>query len=136
MRLLCAHRRGCLGEGASTLTHMAFDERLAERVSAVLLDVPDVREQQMFGGIAFLVGGHMACGIVGDELMLRLGDEGADAALDQPHVRPMDFTGRPMGTMVFLEPAGVETDEELAGWIARALMYVQKLPPKTTQRGP
>ncbi len=60
---------------------MTFDERLAQRESAVLLDVPDVREQQMFSGIAFLVGGHMACGIVGDELMLRLGEEGADAAL-------------------------------------------------------
>ena len=114
---------------------MAFDQRLAERVSGVLEDVPDVREQQMFGGIAFIVGGHMACGIVGDELMLRLGEEGADAALDQPHVRPMDFTGRPMSTMVFVQPAGIETDGELAGWIARALAYVQTLPPKTGQRG-
>jgi TfoX/Sxy family transcriptional regulator of competence genes len=114
---------------------VAFDERLAERVSTVLADVPDVREQQMFGGIAFLVGGHMACGVVGDELMLRLGEEGADAALDQPYMRPMDFTGKPMSTMVFVEPAGVETDEALAGWITRALAYVQTLPPKTKQRG-
>ena len=85
----------------------------------------------MFGGIAFIVGGHMACGIVGDDLMLRLGEEGADAALDRPHVRPMDFTGKPMSTMVFVEPAGVETDEELAGWIKQALAYARTLPPKT-----
>jgi TfoX/Sxy family transcriptional regulator of competence genes len=112
---------------------MAFDERLAERVSSVLEDVPDVREQQMFGGIAFIVGGHMACGIVGAELMLRLGEEGADAALDQPHVRPMDFTGRPMSTMVFVEPAGIESDQALADWIERALAHVETLPPKTKQ---
>jgi TfoX/Sxy family transcriptional regulator of competence genes len=113
---------------------MAFDERLAERVSAVLEVVPDVREQQMFGGLAFLVGGHMACGIVGDELMLRLGVEGADAALDEPHVRPMDFTGRPMSTMVFVEPAAIESDRALTGWIGRALTYVETLPAKTKQR--
>ncbi len=89
----------------------------------------------MFGGIAFLIGGHMACGIVGDELMLRLGEQGADAALDEPHVRPMDFTGKPMSTMVFVEPAGIESDEVLAGWITRAVAYVQMLPPKTNQRG-
>ena len=110
---------------------MAFDERLAKRVSTVLADVPDVREQQMFGGIAFLVDGHMACGVVGDELMLRLGEEGADSALRQPDVRPMDFTGRPMSTMVFVEPAGIETDEALAGLFTNALTYVQTLPPKS-----
>lgn len=107
---------------------MAFDEQLAERVASVLEDVPDVREQQMFGGIAFLVGGHMTCGVVGDELMLRLGAEGADAALDKPHVRPMDFTGKPMSTMVFVEPTGIESEAALAGWIGRALTYVQTLP--------
>jgi TfoX/Sxy family transcriptional regulator of competence genes len=109
---------------------VAFDERLAERVSAVLLDVPDVREQKMFGGIAFMVGGHMACGVVGDELMLRLGEQGADAALEEPHVRPMDFTGRPMSTMVFVEPGGIETDAALAGWVARSVAYVETLPPR------
>ena len=113
---------------------MAFDERLAERVSTVLAEVPDVREQQMFGGVAFLVGGHMACGIVGDNLMLRLGEEGADAALEQPHARPMDFTGKPMSTMVFIEPAGIDSDQALAEWVNRALTYVQTLPPKTKRR--
>ena len=113
---------------------MAFDESLADRVGAVLADVPDVREQRMFGGLAFLVGGHMACGIVGDELMLRLGEQGADAALDEPHVRPMDFTGRPMGTMVFVERPGFRSKQALESWIARALEYVGTLPPKTPRR--
>ena len=85
----------------------------------------------MFGGLAFLVGGHMACGIVGDELMLRLGVEGADAALDEPHVRPMDFTGKPLSTMVFVEPTGLQSDQPLAAWIERALNFVRTLPPKT-----
>ena len=113
---------------------MAFDERLADRVLTVLADVPEVREQQMFGGIAFLIGGHMACGIVGNDFMLRLGEAGADNALDEPHTRPMDFTGRPMSTMVFIEPAGIRSDQELARWIDRALAYVQTLPPKTSRR--
>jgi TfoX/Sxy family transcriptional regulator of competence genes len=111
---------------------MAFDQRLAERVSVALEDIPDVREQQMFGGVAFLVGGHMACGVVGDELMLRLGEEGVDAALGERHVRPMDFTGRPMSTMVFVESAGIKSDRALAGWIRLALTHVETLPPKTT----
>ena len=110
---------------------MAFDEDLADRVSAVLAELSDrVREQRMFGGIAFLVGGHMACGIVGEELMLRLGEEGADAALDEQHVRPMDFTGKPMRTMVFVQPAALGSQRELQAWVERALAYVGTLPPK------
>ena len=80
---------------------MAFDEKLADRIREALRNVPDVRKQRMFRGLAFL-GGKMACGIVGDELMLRLGKHRADDALDKPHVRPMDFTGRPMRKMVYV----------------------------------
>jgi len=109
---------------------MAYDEELANRVRAALDDVADLREQKMFGGIAFMVDGHMACGIVGDELMLRLGEEAADAALDESHVRPMDFTGRPMRTMVFVEPAGIQSDAALAEWVQQALRHVELLPPK------
>ncbi len=115
---------------------MAFDERLAERIASALADAPDLREQQMFGGIAFLVGGHMVCGVVGDDLMLRLGADAADVALGEPHVRPMDFTGRPMSTMVFVEPAGIESDAALADWIERAMTYVQTLPAKAAAGGP
>jgi TfoX/Sxy family transcriptional regulator of competence genes len=110
---------------------MAFDERLAERLRAVLTEVPDVREQRMFGGLAFLVGSHTACGIVGDELMLRLGEAGADAALDQPHVRPMDFTGRPMTTMVFVKPAGIKSRSALEHWVQQAVAHAAQLPKKT-----
>jgi TfoX/Sxy family transcriptional regulator of competence genes len=113
---------------------MAFDEGLAERLRALLERVPDVREQRMFGGLAFLVGGHMACGVVGDELMLRLGQAGADAALEQPDVRAMDFTGRPMTTMVFVAPAGIESQPALERWVRQAVAHVGQLPKKTRRR--
>ena len=83
---------------------MAFDDQLAIRVRDALAEVPDVSERRKFGGLALLVGGQMACGIVGSDLLLRPGEAGADAALDRPHVRSMDFTGRPMRTMTYVAP--------------------------------
>ena len=112
---------------------MAYDEQLAERIREVLLGESGVSERKMFGGIAFMVDGHMACGIVGDDLMLRLGSEGADAALDRPHVRPMDFTGRPMSGMVYVEPTGVG-GVALEAWIREAVTFARSLPLKTSKR--
>ncbi|HVP03799.1 MAG TPA: TfoX/Sxy family protein [Solirubrobacteraceae bacterium] len=109
---------------------MAYDERLAARVRVVLADDPGVTERKMFGGIAFLCGGHMACGVVGEALMLRLGPEASDAALEEPHTRPMDFTGRPIRSMVYVDPAGIATDDALLAWVARAREFVSTLPPK------
>ena len=73
----------------------------------------------------------MACGIVGDDLMLRLGEAGADAPLDRLDTRPMDVTGRPMRSMIYVAPAGTATDAALAQWVEQALNYVRTLPPKT-----
>jgi TfoX/Sxy family transcriptional regulator of competence genes len=89
---------------------VAYDEDLADRVRSVLPAGEAVTEQQMFGGLAFMLDGHMFCGVVKDTLMLRLGPEAAGRALAQPHVRPMDFTGRPMKGMVFLDLAGLHGD--------------------------
>jgi TfoX/Sxy family transcriptional regulator of competence genes len=108
---------------------MAYDEALAERVRAELAGEEGLTERKMFGGLAFMLHGNMACGIVKDELMLRLGPEGADRALDEPHVRQMDFTGRPMTGMVFVEPAGLEGDS-LAGLVGQAVAYARTFPPK------
>jgi TfoX/Sxy family transcriptional regulator of competence genes len=108
---------------------MAYDELLAERVRDVLLGDPGLSERKMFGGLAFMLDGHMCCGIVGSELMLRLGAEGADAALAQPQVRPMDFTGRPMTGMVFVAPEALE-GKALERWIGEAGAFVRTLPPK------
>ena len=113
---------------------MAFDEHLADRIREALRNVPDVREQRMFGGLAFLVSGNMACGIVGDELMLRLGEHGADDALDEPHVRPMDFTGRPMRTMVYVARAGFATPNALRRWVDQGVAHAATLPPKARRR--
>lgn len=108
---------------------MPYDQDLADRVRAVLPDGEMTDERPMFGGLTFMLGGHMVCGVVKDTLMVRLGPEGADRALDQPHVRPMDFTGRPMKGMVFIDPAGLQ-GQALRQWVDAAAGYVRSLPPK------
>jgi hypothetical protein len=109
---------------------VAYDEDLADRVREVLPRRAAVTERRMFGGLTFMLGGHMFCGIVKDALMIRLGPEAADRALDQPHVRPMDFTGRPAKGMVFVDPDGLQGDA-LRQWVDAAAGYASGLPPKT-----
>ena len=108
---------------------MAYDERLAERVRGVLPDPALITEQKMFGGLAFMVSGHMFCGVIKDELMLRLGPEGADQALARAHVRPMDFTGRPMKSMVLVGKDGLR-GAALRRWVDTALAFARDLPAK------
>lgn len=109
---------------------MAYDEKVAERVRDVLQTEDGVSERAMFGGLAFMIDGHMACGVVKSELMLRLGPDGADRALDRPHVRPMDFTGRPMSGMVFVAPEGLR-GAGLRRWVSQAVGFARSLPPKS-----
>lgn len=85
----------------------------------------------MFGGIAFLVAGHMACGVVGDDLLLRVGEHAHADALRRAHARVMDFTGRPSRGMIYVAPPGIATRAKLQAWIARALAHVATLPPRT-----
>ena len=89
---------------------MAFDEGLAERVREALRDRRDLTEKKMFGGLCFLLGGNMCCGIVGDELMLRVGPEQYEPVLARPHAREMDFTGRALRGMVYVGSAGLAED--------------------------
>jgi hypothetical protein len=117
---------------------VAYDEDLADRIRAALPGPGFATEQRMFGGLAFMLGGHMACGVVGDRLMLRLGPDAAARALAQPHVRPMDFTGRPMKGMVFVEPPGYR-GAALDAWLAAAAEHVRSLParkPRPPSRKP
>lgn len=109
---------------------MAYDEALAERVRDALAPRADLTERKMFGGIAFMVGGNMAIGVLGDDLMVRLDPADAERALAEQHVRPMDFTGRPMKGMVFVEPAATATDDDLAGWVDAGADFAASLPPK------
>lgn len=112
---------------------MAYDEALANRVRDVLEGEPGVVERKMFGGLAFMVDGHMACGVVGDDLMLRLGAEGADEALGRPDVREMDFTGRPLTGMVYVGHGG-QRGRALATWVGKAVSFARSLPPKQPTR--
>ncbi|MHC4957900.1 MAG: TfoX/Sxy family protein [Planctomycetota bacterium] len=109
---------------------MAYDESVAGRIRAALAGRTDMVEKRMFGGIAFLHRGHMCCGVVDQELMLRLGKAGAADALGEPDTRPMDFTGKPLSTMVFVAPRGFSSDDDLHAWIDRAVAFVRTLPPK------
>jgi TfoX/Sxy family transcriptional regulator of competence genes len=109
---------------------MAYDERLAGRIRHILSSVGSVSERKMFGGIAFMVGGNMACGVIGDELMVRVGPDGHDDALAEPHVRIMDFTHRPSRGMVYVGVPAIASDTDLERWVARGTSFAQTLPPK------
>jgi TfoX/Sxy family transcriptional regulator of competence genes len=109
---------------------MAYDAAVAKRVRAALGKSPDVVERKMFGGIAFMVRGNMCCGVIGDRLMLRVGPKGYQTALSRPHAKPMDFTGRPMKGLVYVEPAGFASAGDLKTWIARAMEFARSLPAK------
>jgi TfoX/Sxy family transcriptional regulator of competence genes len=108
---------------------MAYDEDLADRAREVMPSHAEVTERKMFGGLAFLLRGHMFAGIVGSELMVRIGEEAAQRALELDHVREMDFTGRPMKNMIFIQPAGLH-GPALEHWITAAADYAQTLAPK------
>lgn len=107
---------------------MAYSETLADRIRDAFGTRRDVEERKMFGGIAFMVGGHMCVGIVGDTLMVRLAPDEAAALLSRPHVRPMDFTGRPMRGFLYVDAPGLKTAKQLAGWIERAVAFGATLP--------
>jgi hypothetical protein len=84
----------------------------------------DVVEKKMFGGLCFMVGGAMCCGLTKTDFIVRVGPEGYDDALAQPHARPMDFTGRPLKGMVYVRPEGIRTDAALARWVRRGLVFL------------
>ena len=109
---------------------MAFDEGLAERIRALVSDDLDVRERKMFGGLCFMHWGNMLCGVESHRLMLRVGPDAHADALAQPHAAPMDFTGRPMKGIVFVEPPGIATDRDLEEWLNRGLKFSSSLPRK------
>ena len=111
---------------------MAYDEELAERVRRALSGRKGISEKKMFGGIAFMLGGNMFCGIVKDQLMVRVGPERYDDALSRPHAHPMDFTGRAMRGMVYVTHEGTATGEGLKSWLEQGLGFAASLPAKKT----
>jgi len=109
---------------------MAYSEDVAERVREVMASEEGYEEKKMFGGLCFLRHGNMVAGVVGDELMIRVGKDGHDQAVAMPHAREMDFTGRSMRGIVQVEPAGFKGDDELSAWVDRGLAFARTLPPK------
>ena len=109
---------------------MAYDEGAAQRVREALDERDDVTEKKMFGGLAFLLGGNMCLGVVGEELMVRVGPDAYAEALERPHAREMDFTGRAMKGFVYVATEGFDADAALADWIARGVAFAGSLPAK------
>jgi len=109
---------------------MAYDDGVAQRVREALTDCADVIEKKMFGGLCFMVRGHMCCGVTGGELMVRVGPDGYQTALNEPHAREMDFTGKPLKGLVYVAMKGFEDDNDLQAWVDRGLGFVRTLPPK------
>jgi TfoX/Sxy family transcriptional regulator of competence genes len=109
---------------------MAYDEGLAERVREVLADNPNIKEKKMFGGIAFMLGGNMACGLIKEDLLVRIGPEKYEKALVQKGAIEMDFTGRPSKGTVLVSAEGYEDDKKLIAWIKQGVDYARSLPAK------
>ena len=114
---------------------MPYDDGLAQRIRELLDPRLASTEMRMFGGLAFMVNGHMCVGILQASLMARVGPDAYPDALEQPHVRKMDFTGRPMAGYVFVDPPGIAHDDDLAQWLRVCTTFVQSLPPKRAKRG-
>jgi hypothetical protein len=109
---------------------MAYDEGLAHRVGKHLAGQAGLVEKKMFGGVGYLLHGHMACGVNQENLIVRVGPEQYEAALARPNTRVFDLTGRPMTGWVVVEPAGYESDEALAEWLRQGVDFALSLPPK------
>ena len=109
---------------------MAYDEGLADRARAMLAGRPGIREQKMFGGLCFMLEGNMAFGILGGELVVRVGKEKFDDALSLPDARVFDMTGRPMRSFVYVAAEGIASEQGLSEWAGRGIAYAETLPPK------
>ena len=109
---------------------MAYDEGTAERLRDLFAGRFDVSEKRMFGGIAFMLSGNMLCGVVDDNLMVRVGPERYAEALARPQAREMDLTGRSLKGFVYVRAEGLTDDADLADWTGRGVAFAAGLPPK------
>lgn len=110
---------------------MAYDEELANRLRTALQDVDGVREMRMFGGLAFLVGGHMAVAASGQGgIMLRVPPEQSEALAAQPHAGRMVMRGHELNGWLRVDEAGTKREADLERWTAIGVRYASSLPPK------
>jgi TfoX/Sxy family transcriptional regulator of competence genes len=113
---------------------VAYNEELAERVRADLADRTDVEEKKMFGGLTFMVAGQMCCGVLKNDLVVRIEPADFDALVAQPHVRPFDFSGRPMQGMVYVDNDALGDPNALRAWVQRGTDYVAAHPATARRR--
>jgi TfoX/Sxy family transcriptional regulator of competence genes len=109
---------------------MAYSEQLAERIRDALDGRPGIVERKMFGGVAWMLDGNMACGVIGEDLLVRLAREDAAAAQADEGVGPMEFTGRPMRGFVLVDAGAVAEDDELGRWVDAGADFALSLPSK------
>ena len=113
---------------------MAYNEDLASRIRVALAHQDNVTEKKMFGGLTFMVGGSMCCGVLQDNLVLRVNAQDYEEALAHSHARPMDFTSRPMKGFLYVSSEGYQREEDLQRWLTKSLAYVESLPQKSASR--
>jgi TfoX/Sxy family transcriptional regulator of competence genes len=109
---------------------IAYDEVLADHIRVILADRPNVDAKKMFGGMAFILSGNMAVGIINNELIVRASAIEYEALQTEPGVRTFDMTGRPMRGWLVIEPAAISTNADLERWVARGVAVAETLPPK------
>ncbi|MEZ4391159.1 MAG: TfoX/Sxy family protein [Polyangiales bacterium] len=118
---------------------MAYDPVLAERALIALSNHPAVRadelvEKRMFGGVSYMLRGAMTVGVLGEDLVVRATPGDAARYLEEPHVRPMDFTGKPMKGWLYVNAQAVDTDDALRRWVERAVAFVTSTPPPAAKK--
>ena len=110
---------------------MAYDEDLADRIRELIAAESGVTEQRMFGGLAFLVRGHMAVAASGQGgLMVRVAPEDTEALVAEPHARPFEMRGRELQGWLRVDAEGVGSEQQLEPWVRRGVAYARSLPPK------
>ena len=110
---------------------MTFNELTASQIRSAIQVTPGISEQHMFGGVSFMLDGNMCCGVIDDNLVMRVGPDAYEGALSEPHTRPMDFTGRPLRGFIYVDREGFASEALLRQWIDRGMSYVRTLPPKS-----
>ena len=120
-----------VGTGHDDTAAIAYDEDLANRIRELVGDEPDLTEQAMFGGLAFLIGGHMSVAASGQGgLLVRVDPDHAGELLSKPHAAAFEMRGRSMQGWLRVDPEGVQTKRQLEPWVKRGVAYARSLPPK------
>jgi TfoX/Sxy family transcriptional regulator of competence genes len=109
---------------------MPYDEGLAQRIREALGDLPGLSEKKMFGGMAYVINGNMACGVIKDELMVRVGSDGYEKSLSMAHTRRFDFTGKPLRGFIVVTAQGFEDDDALKKWVMKGVDFALSLAAK------